>query len=132
MPICHNINEVIVARTASGRTAYDSRGKIQRFEVEDIPQVVDLHRRSFSDNSVSSNELQAHFREIFFENPWHDDDLPSLVYREDGERIVGFCGVIPRRMRMKGRPIRGAVSSQFMVDRSVRSRLAAIELQRRL
>src|SRR5437867_2507803 len=32
-------------------------------------------------------------------------------------------------MRMKGRPIRAAVSSQFMVDPSVRNRLAAVELQ---
>jgi hypothetical protein len=90
---------------------------------------VDLHKRVFSTNSFSSHELKTYFRRLFFENPWYDEELTSLVYLEDGSKISGFYGVVPRRMRMKGRPIRVAVSSQFMVDPSVRNRLAAVELQ---
>jgi len=96
---------------------------------EDIPQVAELHKRVFPVNSLSLRELELHLRELFFENPWCDEDLSSLVYREDAGKIGGFYGVIPRRMRMNGRPIRVAVSSQFMVDPAVRNRLAAVELQ---
>ncbi len=130
MATCHNTNQVILAKTANGHRPYAATGNVQRFVLGDIPEVVDLHRRIFPANSVSADELQTHFREIFFENPWYDADLPSLVYREDGGRILGFYGVVPRPMRMKGRPIRVAVSSQFMVDPSIRNRLAAVELQR--
>ena len=105
--------------------------RIRPFVPEDIPQVVDLHRRVFSENSVSVSvsDLKAYFHALFFENPWFDEDLPSLVYRESEETILGFYGVLPRPMRMKGRLIRAAVSSQFMVDPSARNRLAAVELQ---
>lgn len=103
--------------------------RIRSFVPEDIPQVVHLHRRVFADNACSVSELQAYFQTLFFENPWYDESLPSLVYREDGGTILGFYGVLPRRMRMKGQLIRAAVSSQFMVDPSIRNRLAAVELQ---
>lgn len=103
--------------------------RIRTFTPDDIPQVVELHRSVFPTNSVLPRELEAHFRRLFFENPWYDVELPSFVYQEDGARIGGFYGVIPRPMRMKGRLIRVAVSSQFMVDPSVRNRLAAVELQ---
>ncbi len=103
--------------------------RIRPFATEDIPQVVDLHRRVFPENPLSAPELRAYFQTLFFQSPWCQEDLPSLVYRENGETIAGFYGVVPRRMQMKGRLIRVAVSSQFMVDPSVRNRLAAVELQ---
>ena len=103
--------------------------RIRAFTPDDVPQVVELHKNVFPTNSILPRELEAHFRRLFFENPWYDAELPSLVYQEDGGKIGGFYGVIPRPMRMKGRLIRVAVSSQFMVDPSVRNRLAAVELQ---
>jgi hypothetical protein len=116
-------------KTNSGHHAYGATKRIRAFTPDDIPQVVDLHKRVFPNNSLSSNELGAYFLQLFFENPWYDADLPSLVYQEEGRTICGFYGVIPRRTRMNGRPIRVAVSSQFMVDPSARNRLAAVELQ---
>ncbi|HKW34564.1 MAG TPA: GNAT family N-acetyltransferase [Candidatus Acidoferrum sp.] len=109
---------------------YDVPKRIRAFTLDDIPQVVDLHKTVFPKNSIPPPELEDHFRRLFFENPWYDEELPSYLYQEDGGKIGGFYGVIPRPMRMKGRPIRVAVSSQFMVDPSVRNRLAAVELQR--
>ena len=104
--------------------------RIRTFTPDDIPQVVELHKSVFPANSIPPHELEAHFQRLFFENPWYDPELPSFVYQEDGRKIGGFYGVIPRPMRMKGRMIRVAVSSQFMVDPSVRNHLAAVELQR--
>ncbi|PYU11613.1 MAG: hypothetical protein DMG37_16035 [Acidobacteria bacterium] len=120
----------MLTKTDCGPAAYAVATRIRPFSPKDIPEVVDLHKRVFPGNPFSSSELEIHFRLLFFENPWYDADLPSLVYQEQGEKICGFYGVIPRRMRMQGRPIRAVVSSQFMVDPSVRNRLAAVELQR--
>lgn len=112
------------------RVAVVGAGKVQTFAPEDISQVVELHKRVFPESSFSPEELGIYFRRVFFENPWYDAAIPSLVYRECGGRILGFYGVMPRRMKMKERPIRVALSSQFMVDPSTPNRLAAVELQR--
>jgi len=129
-PICSTSkNAAALSKAGCAQNTYAHPKRIRPFTPDDIPQVVDLHRKVFPENSFSAAELQTHFRNLFFENPWCDEDLPSLVYREDAGKICGFYGVIPRRMRMNGRPIRTAVSSQFMVDPSVRNRLAAVELQ---
>lgn len=74
--------------------------------------------------------LQSYFEEIFFRNPWRDEALPSLVYIQGG-RVVGFLGVIPRRMIFRGRPVRVAVATQFMVDTSAYRGGAGLELIRR-
>ncbi len=103
--------------------------RIRPFVPEDISQVAALHKRVFPNNPFPDAELRTYFQLLFFENPWYDADLPSLVYRENGGKILGFYGVLPRPMRIEGRPIRVAVSSQFIVDPSVRNRLAAVELQ---
>lgn len=120
---------IIPPRAEDGCFTHSATKRVRPFAPGDIPQVVDLHRKVFPEKTFSVSELQAYFHTLFFKNPWYDDDLPSLVYREDGEAIHGFYGVLPRRMRMKGRLIRAAVSSQFMVDPSIRNRLAALELQ---
>jgi hypothetical protein len=53
------------------------------------------------------------------------------VAEEDG-RICGFYGVMPRRMLVRGRPIRAAVGCQFMVDRDKRDALTALQLAKAL
>jgi hypothetical protein len=68
---------------------------------------------------------------MFFELPWRDDDAPSLVYSNEEGRIIGCLGIMPRRMRFRGRVIRAAVGHHFMVDRSKRGSLAGVELARR-
>src|SRR5262249_20777825 len=62
--------------------------------------------------------------------PWYEKQLSSLVYEEADGRITGFLGVMPRAMRIDGRPIRAAISSMFMVDPSSRSSLAALQLMK--
>jgi len=107
-------------------------GHVRPFAEDDIPHVVELRQKCFRFSDRSSlEELRSYFKEIFFHNPWCDKDLPSLVYQDENRQIVGFLGVVPRRMLMKGRPIRVAVSTQFMVDPSSRSSLAAVQLLKR-
>src|SRR5438046_196924 len=46
--------------------------------------------------------MTAYFERIFFQNPWVDADLPSLVYEDETGRVGGFVGVVPRRMLFLG------------------------------
>lgn len=98
---------------------------------EDLPDVAALHESVFQRASgLSTAALTTYLEEVFFGNPWCDPTMPSLVY-EENRRIIGFLGVVPRKMLLKGRRIRVAVGSQLMVDPISRCSHAAFQLQHR-
>ena len=73
-------------------------GGIRALVLEDLPAVADLRRRTFRFSRWDSAEaLQAYLKTVFLENPWYDEELPSLVYEESPGKIAGFLGVVPRR-----------------------------------
>ena len=101
---------------------------IRIFAEEDVPAAAALFGRVFSDiRWPSPAACESSFREVLFHNPWRDPELPSWVAEEDG-RITGFAGVVPRRMALRGRPIRVAVGIHFMVDPDRRHSLTALQL----
>ena len=100
-------------------------GKIRPFIKEDIPQLVNLHPRVFEDSNRPSS---AYFEEVFLNDPWFDESIPSLVFEEDNGKITGFLGVIPRRFSFKRRTIQAAITSQLMVDPLNRSAMAGLQL----
>lgn len=71
---------------------------------------------------------ESYFMEMYFKNPSYDDTLPSLVYEDNNGRIIGCLGVTSRRMSMNGRPVRVAITHDFMVEPSSRSTLAGAQL----
>ncbi len=90
--------------------------RVRAFILDDIPRVAELHELVAAGSSrLSMEDRQRYLREIFLDNPWYDDSLPSLVSEEQHGRIDGFLGVLPRPMSLDGRPIRAAISSQFVV-----------------
>ena len=101
---------------------------VREFRIEDISQVVALHGRVFGESRTRPPQaLAAYFEEILFKSPWRDAALPSLVAAKNGH-ITGFLGVVPRPMTLRGRNLRVAVCTQFMVDPQHRIDLAAIQL----
>ncbi|HVL36361.1 MAG TPA: GNAT family N-acetyltransferase, partial [Burkholderiales bacterium] len=103
---------------------------VRPFAVPDAAQVAALHARVYPRAPWDSPaECAAYFRELLFRNPWQDPELPSWVAVEDGQ-VIGFLGVLPRRMRAGGRTLRVAVGCQFMVDPERRASFAAIALLR--
>src|SRR6266480_5150827 len=91
-------------------------GRIRTLERGDIPQLVALSQQAFQRRErVGADAMTAYFERIFFQNPWVDADLPSLVYEDETGRVGGFVGVVPRRMLFRGEPIRVAVTTQLMV-----------------
>jgi hypothetical protein len=95
----------------------------------DIPEVVDLFVRVYEGTPTASKaRLHRLFTTIFFENPWYEANLPSLVYQDIDGKIIGFLGVVPRRMHVDGRTIQAAVSCHFVVEPTRRSSPAGIQL----
>lgn len=95
---------------------------------DDLPGVAELFGRVYPDHRWTSQALcESYFHEILFNNPWRDLELPSWVAEESG-RIFGLYAVLPRRMLLRGRPLRVAVGCQFMVDPDKRHSLIALQL----
>jgi len=101
---------------------------IRVFVERDVPAAAALFARVYPEHRWSSQAAcEAYFREMLFDNPWRDLQLPSWV-AEEGGSISGFCAVMPRRMLFRGRPIRVAVGCQFMVDPGKHHKLARAAL----
>lgn len=100
--------------------------RVRAFRKDDIAAVIELRadrfRRSEHDDPGA---LATYIAEVFFGNPWYDDALPSLVAENSGGRVVGFLGVVPRRMTLSGRPVRAVTTTQFMVARTAPPMVAA-------
>jgi len=106
---------------------------IQAFQRQDIPEVLGLFRAAFLHNGRRAPaRLDTYFERVFFENPWYDEELPSLVYRDPRGAIIGFAGIQPRPLVLRGRPLRGAVATKFMVSPGGADPLAAVRLLHRV
>jgi hypothetical protein len=114
------------------RPRSQATGSVRPLVQEDVPAVAQLYERVFPGKSgLPPGRLESYLRDVFLENPWYDESIPALVY-EQGERIVGFLGVVPRGMQMNGRHIRIAVASKLMVEPQSRRSSAAFHLVKRL
>jgi hypothetical protein len=106
--------------------------RIRELVEADIPGVVTLFEQVYPGQRWPARAgCESYFREIFFANPWRGLELPSWV-AEEHDAIVGFAGVLPRRMVFGARPLKVAVGCQFMVHPRARRSLLALELVRRL
>lgn len=106
---------------------------IRSFTKEDIPAVAALFHKVYlaGDPAHAKSTLGAIgavFDEIFLRNPWYDKSLSSLVCEGADGAILGFIGITPRRMIIKGRPILAVVSAHLMLEPDRQSRLAGVRL----
>ena len=53
------------------------------------------------------------------------DAADAFLVATEGARAVGFIGVVPRPMRLRGRALQAAVVTQLMVDLDSIERIAA-------
>ncbi len=101
----------------------------------DLPQLASLHQSVWGLETQSACELRDSYERLFpalfMDHPWTDDEITSLVVEEDS-RPVGLLGVMPRTMSFHGQPVRVAISSQLCVDSQNRSKLAGVQLLKRL
>jgi len=105
-----------------------AKATLRIFTEDDVPGAAALFARVYPERRWRSQAAyEAYLRETLFDNPWRDPEVPSWVAEEDG-RISGFYAVVPRRMILRGRPLRVAMGCQFFVDRDQRHSLTALQL----
>jgi hypothetical protein len=105
---------------------------IRPFTREDIAQVASLYELVIrSKTRQAPPALGNYFERIFFENPWIDPEIPSLVFEDKDGTISGFVGSHVRRMRFDGKAIRVGVCSQLIADPEVRSQAVGAFLMRK-
>jgi hypothetical protein len=96
---------------------------------EDMPCVADLFQAVFLGlPGPAPSSVHQFLLELFFETPWHDPELPSLVYVTPDDVVRGFIGVIPLRMAFRGRPVRAALASSLMVENTKNNAFAGAAL----
>ena len=99
---------------------------IRPCERDDVPAVASLYEHvARSGSRAPAPGLEAYFERTFFDHPWFDPEIPSLVYVDDDGAIAGFLGSSVRRLLFDGRPVRMAVSGPLVADPSVRRRAAS-------
>ena len=105
--------------------------EIRPLERSDLPEVARLYEHVARSGSWEAPpELAGYFEHTFFDYPWADSEIPSLVYLDDG-KIAGFLGSNVRRFVYEGQPVRLAISGQLVTDPTVRNRAAGAFLLRR-
>jgi Acetyltransferase (GNAT) domain len=103
-------------------------GHIRPFTEEDVAQVARLHRAAFElTDSLTPESYREWFGRVFLADPAGDGPPRSLVY-EEGGRVLGFLGLVSRRLTMNGRRLQALVSSQFVVEPSGSAGLVALRL----
>jgi len=103
--------------------------RVRTFIQDDIPQVAALKWRFLRHGSGSPPPtMESYFRELFFHGPFSEKTLPSLVYENEHGRVVGFLGILRRRMSLNGKPIEVAVGTSLVVEPDSRSTMAGLKL----
>ncbi len=110
-----------------GATLYTSKGPIRPLSENDLAQIAELYQRVLGETVQSS---PAFLKQVLFEPPWRDESLPSVVYEDEGGRIIGCLGRMLRLMKFRGRVVRVAVGHHLIVEASRKGALAGVELRR--
>src|SRR5258708_1771912 len=103
-------------------------GRIRAFVQDDIPTVAEVNWRVLQgQRGPHPPSLEEYLRQLFFQNPWFDSSIGSLVY-EQGQRVIGFLGIVPRPMSVNGKCIQAAFGSGLVVHPESRWALAGLQL----
>lgn len=97
----------------------------------DLPAIASLRRLVFRHTEHPTEDALARYLElVLFDNPWVDEELPSLAIESPQGEIVGFMGRIVRPYVQGGRVLRGAVATEVMVHPASRGRGLGTQLMR--
>jgi len=116
-------------------SALDDRdiAMIRRMNIDDLRQLPRLHAdgtESDTQRERANLALTHLFRRLYFESPWTDPDVGSLVSSDSDGHINGMMGVVARRVRLGDRILRMAVCSELYVEPKSRPRMVGIQLVR--
>jgi hypothetical protein len=93
---------------------------IRALRLDDAPGVAALYERVLRSGSSTPPPGLAPYVVRTFLEPWPDATVPSLVYVDDDDRVVGFIGAMERQFRFDDRPIRLVCSGPLIADSEAR------------
>lgn len=97
--------------------------RVRPLERQDLPAVATLFELVFrSATPHPPSGLASYFERLLFDQPFFDPELPSLVYDEPGEGIIGFIASHPRPFVCDERSLRMASTGPLVAHPNVRSR----------
>ena len=90
--------------------------QLRPLEPNDIPQLVALRRRVYTQSAHQSDAaLARYYQTLFFENPWYDARYPSFVQEGPSGETLGFVGSIPRPMLLGAERLTAVTATELMV-----------------
>jgi hypothetical protein len=104
---------------------------IRPLERDDLEEVAALYEHvARSGSRTAPPGLRPYLEDFFFDHPWADPEIPSLVYVDGEGRIVGFLGSSVRRFVFDGQRVRVGVSGQLVTEPEARGRAPGAFLMR--
>jgi hypothetical protein len=95
---------------------------IRPFESGDALAVAQLYELVVrSGNSTPPAGLASYFQRTLLDQPWVDQEIPSLVLVDASGEIVGFQGSHPRHAEFDGHPIRIGCAGQLVTHPKARA-----------
>jgi GNAT superfamily N-acetyltransferase len=105
---------------------------IRALEREDLPAISALWADFVDWDPIESMPgLVRFFTRILIENPFADPEIPSLVYEEPHDGVVGLISSHPRRFVFEERAVRAACFGPLIVHRNHRGKGLATQLLQR-
>jgi hypothetical protein len=104
--------------------------EIRPFERDDLSAVAALLRANLAQTPAEEQIAQG-LGATFLDDPWRDEELPSLVATEEGD-VIGFIASQVRRFRLDDRVLRAVAPSHLTVAAGRRGGAAGALLLRRL
>lgn len=107
-------------------TGVKSRYMLRAMNVDDIPTIRDIFQQVFRPNSKSCNEnFDQYFRKLFFENPYYDPEIGSVVHENDRGEIDSAISILPVPYIVDGQSVMGRLLCAFMMRPDASPRGAA-------
>lgn len=106
-------------------------GEIRPLQRDDLPEVAALVRENLPDWSPTEEDSEF-LASTLIDDPWSDDELPSLVATGDNGQLSGFVASQVRRFRLGERQLRGICVSHVVVAEDQRSGPTGTLMMRRL
>jgi predicted N-acetyltransferase YhbS len=105
---------------------------IRHIVPDDVPGIASLFQRVFRGGQDSAPlSLQSYLKDLYFDSPWHDETISSLVCESAG-KVVGFVGTFPFPYRLNGSRIMAVLAGNLMVDPDFRNSMIAVRLMKQL
>lgn len=90
--------------------------RVRPMRVDDIPAVRALFTQVFRPKSTSNSEsFDQYFRHVFFENPYYDADLCSIVHEDSKGEIDSTLCVLPIPYHVDGKIVMGRLLCAYMM-----------------